>query len=154
MKVRKVSRAGEFSVFLSGEAGSGHVTEVAEKCIFDAKAMGRKACKQIIFGCVGGVFNSADGRRMARVTGCTGTAAGDSIARLHFVHWRTNFGNEERTGVQSGGSADQFFERFPPAGLKVSGGVGGARGGSVAAGRAEQLAAGQDGQATAAGPLQ
>ena len=100
VKVRKVARAGEFSVFLSGEAGSGHVTEVAEKCILDAKAMGRKACKQIIFGCVGGVFNSADGRRMARVTGCTGTAAGDSIARLHFVHWNVHW-NEERT-ISSG----------------------------------------------------
>ena len=71
VKVRKVARAGEFSVFLSGEASGGHVTEVAEKCILDAKATGQKAYRQIIFGCVGGVFNSADGRRMARVTGCT-----------------------------------------------------------------------------------
>ena len=100
MKVRKVARAGEFAVFLSGEAGGGHVAEVAEKYILDAKATGRKAYKQIIFGCVGGVFNSADGRRMTRVTGCTGTAAGDSIARLHFVHWNVHW-NEERT-ISSG----------------------------------------------------
>ena len=100
VKVRKVARAGEFSVFLSGEASGGHVSEVAEKCISDAEATGRKAYKQIIFGCVGGVFNSADGRRMTSVTGCTGTAAGDSIARLHFVHWNVHW-NEERT-ISSG----------------------------------------------------
>ena len=150
VKVRKVARAGEFSVFLSGEASSGHVTEVAEKYILDARATGRKAYKQIIFGCVGGIFRSADGGRSARVKECVATAKGDAIAKLRFVHWRTASGNEDATGVQSSGTADQFFERFPPVRLGASiTGSGDAGGGGGGGGKGK----GKEGQAAAAGPL-
>ena len=117
IRTRKLARAEDFIVSLGGEKGGEIAAEVTEKDLYDTTGKGRLLYEKIIFGCVGGVFHAADGVRSARVTACIASENGDSVARLRFVHWRTAADNEKDAGVQSSGTADQFFERFPPASL-------------------------------------
>ena len=138
IRTRKLARAEDFIVSLGGEKGGEIAAEVTEKDLYDTTGKGRLLYEKIIFGCVGGVFHAADGVRSARVKACIASENGDSVARLRFVHWRTAADNEKDAGVQSSGTADQFFERFPPAslGAAAAGGVsdgGGGGGGGKAA---------------------
>ena len=128
IRTRKLARAEDFIVSLGGEKGGEIAAEVTEKDLYDTTGKGRLLYEKIIFGCVGGVFHAADGVRSARVTACIASENGDSVARLRFVHWRTAADNEKDAGVQSSGTADQFFERFPPAslGAAAAGGIGAA----------------------------
>ena len=117
IRTRKLARAEDFIVSLGGEKGGEIAAEVTEKDLYDTTGKGRLLYEKIIFGCVGGVFHAADGVRSARVKACIASENGDSVARLRFVHWRTAADNEKDAGVQSSGTADQFFGRFPPASL-------------------------------------
>ena len=132
IRTRKLTRAEEFIVFLSGEKGSKIAAEVTEKDLLDTTGKGRLAYKEIIFGCVGGVFHAADGVRSARVTECIADEKGDATAELCFVHWCSAADNEDDAGVQSSGTADQFFARFLPVrlGSAAAGGDGAGGGGS------------------------
>ena len=94
IRTRKLTRAEEFIVFLSGRKGGRVAAEVTEKDLLDTTGKGRLLYNEIIFGCVGGVFHAADGVRSARVTECIANETGDAIAKLRFVHWRTAADNE------------------------------------------------------------
>ena len=61
IRTRKLTRAEEFIVFLSGRKGGRVAAEVTEKDLLDTTGKGRLLYKEIIFGCVGGVFHAARG---------------------------------------------------------------------------------------------
>ena len=140
-RTRKVTSKEEYLVFLSGEKGGKNATEVTEKDLCDTTGKGRLLYKEIIFGCVGGVFHATDGVRSARVTECVASEEGDSIAKIRFVHWRSAADNEVDAGVTSSGTADQFFSRFPPAplGAVATGGGDAGGGGAVGAGAVGEI---------------
>ena len=97
MRTRKVTSKEEYLVFLGGEKGGKNATEVTEKDLCDTTGKGRLLYKEIIFGCVGGVFHATDGVRSARVTECVASENGDSIAKIRFVHWRSAQQTTRRT---------------------------------------------------------
>merc|ERR1712086_241762 len=76
LRTRKVTRVEEFIVFLGGEKDGKIAAEVTEKDLLDTTGKGHLAYKEIIFGCVGGVFDAADGVRSARVMECVADESG------------------------------------------------------------------------------
>ena len=113
VRTRKLTRAEEFIVFLSGGKDGKVAAEVTEKDLLDTTGKGRLLYKEIIFGCVGGVFHAADGVRSARVTECI---ANDRTCRrgLGSAPCMTETGRRtRRSGARRGGEGKAALGRAP-----------------------------------------